>query len=183
MQVAICADTHVPTRASSIPEPFLELIESADHTIHAGDVESPETLETIRTHATELTAVYGNADSAELGLPSVATCQLEDVTFVVTHGTRNPVEAAVRDTTGGSVLTREEWLRAIADTARARTRSWDGNGVVGVGGHTHELEDTTHEGVRLLNPGTATGAAPADQATMLTATIDGGRISVTRHDA
>jgi predicted phosphodiesterase len=44
----------------------------------------------IRALATDLTAVYGNADGPELGLPAVAEVTLGGVTFVVTHGTHNP---------------------------------------------------------------------------------------------
>jgi predicted phosphodiesterase len=54
---------------------------------------------------------------------------------------------------------------------------------VGVAGHTHEVVDTAHRGVRLLNPGSATGAAPAERTTMLTVDVDGGTLSVTVHEA
>jgi predicted phosphodiesterase len=117
---------------------------------------------------------------------------------------------AVYDSTGGSVLTPDEWARAIADTARARTRAWDGDGVVGIGGHTHQVEDTRQGGVRVLilsavtrwryslprggeflhertadsmNPGTATGAPPADDATMMTVTAADGAVDVTVREA
>ncbi len=188
MEVAILSDTHIPTRESSIPESFRERIGAADAAVHAGDVESPETLADLRDLAPALTAVHGNTDGTELGLPAVAELTVADVTFVVTHGTSNAVENAVYGTTGGSVLTQDDWNRAIADAARARTRSWDGNGVIGVGGHTHQVVDTTFEGVRLLNPGSATGAAPADRATMYTvevpeAATDPHALDVTLHDA
>ncbi len=182
-QLAVLSDTHIPGRAESIPETFREAIGDADHAIHAGDVENETTLEEIRALATDLTAVYGNADGPELGLPAVAEVTLGGVTFVVTHGTHNPVVDAVYDSTGGSVLTPDEWARAIADTARARTRAWDGDGVVGIGGHTHQVEDTRQGGVRVLNPGTATGAPPADDATMMTVTAADGAVDVTVREA
>lgn len=106
---------------------------------------------------------------------------LGGVTFVITHGMANHVQAAVYD--HGQVLTREDWLDAVADTARSRTRSWEGDGsVVGVGGHTHQVEDDVHEGFRVLNPGTATGAAPADEASMMTADVADGDIDVALHE-
>lgn len=52
-----------------------------------------------------------------------------------------------------------------------------------MGGHTHEVEDTEFEGIRVLNPGTATGAAPADRATMYTVTVNENALDVTLHEA
>jgi predicted phosphodiesterase len=53
---------------------------------------------------------------------------------------------------------------------------------VGVAGHTHEVLDTTHDGVRLLNPGSVTGASPASRATMMTATVEAGAMRVDLHE-
>lgn len=177
-KLAVVSDTHVPAREEGIPEPFREYIASADHTIHAGDFETVEVLSQFRELSTDLTAVHGNADPADIGLPAVADLSVEGVTFVVTHGTLNPVEAAVYGH-DGMVLREEEWANAIADTTRARARAWDGEGVVGIGGHTHRVEDRIHEGVRLLNPGSATGAEPADEATMMSVVVDDGEVDVT----
>ncbi|MFC4550491.1 MULTISPECIES: metallophosphoesterase family protein [Halorussus] len=184
MKIAIVSDTHIPEREEAIPESFRERIAAADHTIHAGDFETTEVLADVRELATELTAVHGNIDATDVAieLPTVSDVTLGGVTFVVTHGTFNLVEAAVYSH-NGTVTSREDWLNAIADTARARTRVWDGDGVVGIGGHTHRVEDEVHEGVRVLNPGSATGAAPADSATMMTAVVDDGAVEVTLHEA
>jgi putative phosphoesterase len=182
MQLALISDTHIPTRESEIPAQFRDRIEAADHTVHVGDFETPDALADVRDLAGELTAVHGNMDPRELGLPSIAELTVEGVTFVVTHGTLNPVEAALYED-DATVSSREDWLDAIADTARARTRAWDGDGIVGVGGHTHQVEDTVHENVRLLNPGSVTGAAPAEEATMMTVDVEDGAIDVTVHEA
>ena len=182
MRLAVISDSHIPERASEIPSEFRELIEEADHVIHAGDYESPDALATVRELASDLTAVHGNADPIDLGLPAVAAVTIEDITFVVTHGTRNLPEAAVYGT-DGVVWSGEEWVRAIADTARVRTRSWDGAGIIGIGGHTHRVEDDTFEGVRVLNPGSVTGADPAEEATMMTIEVEDGSVDVTVHEA
>lgn len=181
VQLAVISDTHIPTREKAIPEPFRERIAAADHTIHAGDFETSEVVAEIRELATELTAVHGNVDPGDIGLPTVAEVTINEVNFVVTHGTLNPVEGAVSGHVA-MVNTRPEWLNAIADTARARTRQWDGDGIVGIGGHTHQVEDDMHEGVRVLNPGTATGAAPAEDATMMTVSVVDGMVDVTLHE-
>ncbi|MFB6220045.1 MAG: metallophosphoesterase family protein [Halolamina sp.] len=205
MEVAVISDSHIPDRERAIPDPFRERIAAADHTVHAGDFETAAVLGDLRELATELTAVHGNVDPADIGLPAVASVTLGGVAFVVTHGTINPVEAAADATSvdtemevgadneitgfdatieseSGLVLYGDEWADAVADTARVRTRRWDGEGVVGIGGHSHEVEDRVHDGVRVLNPGSVTGADPADRATMLTVEADNGEVDVTLHE-
>jgi putative phosphoesterase len=157
-RLAIIADTHVPTRADGIPDWVLEEIENADHTIHVGDFESEETLATVREHAAELTAVTGSMDSG-LGLPETASVELGGVEFVVTHGT-------------GDLDGYEERVAGIV-------REEGGDSTVGVSGHTHQVLDTEVDGVRLLNPGSATGADPASMTSMMVAEVEDGELDVT----
>jgi len=157
MDVALISDTHIPSRASRIPDGFRERIEAADHVVHAGDFDSEGALSNVRAMASRLTAVGGNMDP-RIGLPDRATVELGGVTFVVTHGTGSK--------------------RGYEDRVANIVRGEAGEDAVGVAGHTHEVMDTTHGGVRLLNPGSATGAAPAERATMMTATVGGGEIDV-----
>ena len=157
--VAIVSDTHVPSRASAIPEWVAEEITAADHTIHAGDFDSPAAYDRLEELADgDLTCARGNMDPAELELPGVATLSLEGVTFVVTHGTGSP----------------RNWHERAADAARSEV----GPDAVAVAGHTHEVVDTVVDGVRVLNPGSATAASPATHETMLVATVDGGDLTV-----
>jgi putative phosphoesterase len=162
MDVAVIGDTHIPSRAHAIPAPFRERIEAADHVIHTGDFDAEGTLADIRAMASRLTAVAGNVDR-RMGLPDVATVELGDVTFVVTHG-------------AGS---HRGYERRVANIVREEA----GPNAVGVAGHTHEVLDTVHDGVRLLNPGSATGAPSADRATMLTLEVRDGELDVTVHEA
>lgn len=182
VQLAIISDTHIPERAESIPESFRETIAAADQTIHAGDFETADALADLRELAGDLMAVHGNADPPAAELPAVADVTVEGVTFVVTHGTLKLVEAAVYGH-DGMVMSMEDWQRAIADTARARTRNWDGEKIVGVGGHIHTVVDDVYEGVRVLNPGTATGANEDDDPTMMTVHVEDGELDVTVHEA
>jgi putative phosphoesterase len=161
MDVALISDSHIPSREHEIPPSFRERIEVADHVIHAGDFDSKGALADIRHMATGLTAVSGNIDP-QIGLPERATVELGGVTFVVTHGT-------------GS---QQGW----ADRVAAAVREEADSGAVGVAGHTHELADTVYEGVRLLNPGSVTGASPASRPTMLTATVEDGTVDVAQHE-
>lgn len=180
MQMAVVSDTHVPTRETEIPGPFRERIGEADLTIHAGDFETEDVLEEIRSLSSEFLAVRGNVDAADLGLPAVVDRTVGERRVVAYHGTRNPVAAAVSDGEH-SVSDRSEWKRAIADVARARTRDWTGDRVIGIGGHIHEPVDDVIEGVRVLNPGSVTGADPATRPTMQTVTVEGTDVSVRTH--
>ena len=121
--------------------------------------------------------MYGNADPRAIDLPPVASIRAGGVTFVVVHGIVNRVERAV-SSSEAVVTERADWLDAIADVTRARA---DGD-AVGIGGHSHEVEDAVHNGVRLLNPGSATDVGRAEGATMLTADVADGDLDVTIHE-
>jgi putative phosphoesterase len=162
MELALFGDSHIPSREPHIPDPFVSEIRTADHVIHTGDFDSKGALADAQDLAPELTAVHGNMDP-QIGLPTVATVECGGVEFVVTHGT-------------GS---RGGWTQRVAD---AVTEHATGDIAVGVAGHTHEITDTTHEGVRILNPGSVTGANPADRPTMMTVTAEDGDLEVTVHE-
>lgn len=161
MNVAIVSDSHVPSREPRLPDAFRERIAEADHVIHAGDFDSKGALADFRDLARDLTAVHGNVDP-QVGLPSVASVELGGVTFVVTHGTGSN--------------------RGWHDRVATRVREEADEPRVGVAGHIHEVVDATHDGVRLLNPGSVTGAAPADRTTMMTAEVADGDLDVTVHE-
>ncbi|XGI84769.1 metallophosphoesterase (plasmid) [Halorutilales archaeon Cl-col2-1] len=113
----------------------------------------------------DLTAVKGNIDSGGLGLPEVSTLEVEDVKFVVTHGT-------------GDLTNYQE---RVAETVKSNRADSDSVKTVGVSGHTHETLDTRVDGIRILNPGTVTGADPASEASMMTAEVDSENIDVSLH--
>lgn len=163
-EVALLADTHVPSRAAEIPDWVAERVRAAGHAVHAGDFDSPAALARVRDlagGADSLTAVRGNTDPSTLDLPRVATVALGGVTFVVTHGDGPPWNYRER----------------VAE----RVHEHGDADAVGVCGHTHEYTDARVDGVRLLNPGTATGAPPCDGASMMVATVGGGDLDVTAH--
>lgn len=159
MQVVLVSDTHVKSRAAAIPEWVREAIRAADHVIHAGDFDSRPAYEEVRDLAPELTAVGGNMDRG-LDLPAVATADRGGVRFVVTHGTGAP--EGYEERVAGTVAE-----HAAADRP-----------TVGVSGHTHEVLDARVDGYRLLNPGSATGAWPAQEASLMVAEVDGGDLEV-----
>jgi putative phosphoesterase len=156
MQVAIVSDTHIPSRRPAVPEWVLEAVRAADHVVHAGDFDSPEAYDRIADAAADLTAVAGNMDPPALGLPEVETVRLGGVEFVVVHGT-GP-------------------LRGYEDRVADVVQEHGGPDAVGVAGHTHDPLDTRVQGVRLLNPGSATGADPATETSILVADCEDGAL-------
>lgn len=156
MQVALVSDSHVPERADEIPDEVLNACEDADMTAHAGDFTSPEAYEKFDATG-KLVAVHGNMDDV-LELPRVDSFAAGGVEFAVVHGTGSPINYEER----------------VTDAARKEV----GDDAIAVSGHTHELTDETYDGIRLLNPGSCTGAMPADRATMMLVEAEGSEIDV-----
>ena len=159
MEIVILSDTHIKSRTPEIPGWVREAIAAADHAIHAGDFDSRPAYETVAELAADLTAVRGNTDG-NYGLPEVATADLGGVQFVVTHGT-------------GPDAGYEKRVAATVNDRAASDRP-----TVGVSGHTHSVLDTHIDGYRLLNPGSATGAWPAGEATLMEARVEDGALDV-----
>jgi len=156
MTLVVFGDTHVPSRAQSLPKWVLDAVADADEVIHAGDFDSRSAYETIDEAAADLTAVAGNMDPVGLELPAVATVTYEDVRFVVTHGT-------------GDL---DSYRERVLDVGREHDAD------VVVAGHTHEVVEETVDGMRFLNPGSATGAAPASRASLYELAVEDGELDV-----
>lgn len=167
--VAIVSDTHVYHDApDAVPEWVREQVRAADHVVHAGDFVTGDALSFFESEAEDLVAVRGNADVAGVDLPEVATLSVDGVTFGVTH----PLGI------GDASLDPGAYEAAVLDPIRARA----GPDAIAIAGHTHRVIDRVVDGTRLLNPGSATGALPADRATMLLATVEDGDVDVTVFD-
>ncbi|NIB98389.1 YfcE family phosphodiesterase [Halobacterium sp. R2-5] len=159
-RLAVLSDTHVPSRESEIPGFVEQEVEDADEVVHAGDFDSEATYEAVEDLAGgDLVAVRGNMDPVSLGLPAVETLWVDDREFVVVHGS-GPLDG---------------YQDRVLQTVREERESED---AIVVSGHTHELTDHVVDGVRHLNPGSATGADPAAEATMLAVDVDGGDVAV-----
>lgn len=161
-RIAVVGDTHIPNREAEIPDAFRERIASADRVVHVGDFTTAEVLDEVdRLAGGDLIAVAGNMDPGALGLASVETFKADGVEFAVTHGT-GPLEG---------------YQERVAGIIR------EAGGSVGIAGHTHEPLDCVVGGVRLLNPGSLTGAAPATRATMFTLDVSDGTVEAILHRA
>jgi len=161
MRVALVSDTHMPAAGHTVPDWVADALATADHVVHAGDFITAEARFRLRVQAGgDVTEVRGNRDP-QFPVPEVATLDAGGVRFVVTHGDAFGRGASYR-----------EGLAALAA---------DHDADVAVGGHTHTVLDATVDGVRVLNPGSATGAPPADSATLLTVDSEDGAPVVTHY--
>lgn len=135
MRILIFGDTHIPERASRIPQEFVKIIERLDFdaVVITGDLTSDRVLDFAKKIAEKVYVVRGNMDI--LDLPSSAKFEVEGIKFGVVHGHQ--------------VYPRgdREQLQDIADELGAD---------VLISGHTHK-PDIFRERVVLLNPGSITG--------------------------
>ena len=159
-KVAIISDTHLSSERLS--GWVKKRIRRADHTIHAGDFDTRDGFKQIENLADDrLTAVRGNWDARDSSLPTTATVEIEETTFVITHGT-----------TGRANNYTQRVVSVVNDQTSAT------GSVVGISGHTHRVLDTAVSSIRVLNPGSATGVYPAKAATMFFVEVDGAQLSV-----
>lgn len=155
MRLLLTSDTHVPKRASKLPEPLLAEMDAADVVVHAGDWMDAATLDLFEARARRLVGVFGNNDGPELRarLGEVACVELDGLRLGVVHET-------------GASQGRER-------RCAARFHGLD----VLVFGHSHIPWDTLAPGgLRLLNPGSPTDRRRQPSCTYMTAEVSGARL-------
>lgn len=157
-RLLLLADTHVPARARRLPDDVWRAVDEADVVVHAGDWVDLATFEALDERSRRLIAVWGNNDGDELRerMPEFAVARIEGVNLGVVHET-------------GVARGRE---------ARMDARYPDGVLDLLVFGHSHiPWDSTTPQGIRLLNPGSPTDRRRQPVCTLMTATIDGDRVT------
>ncbi len=120
--IGVISDTHGFLRPEAIAA-----LRGSEHVIHAGDVGSPEILETLAAIA-PVTAVRGNIDKAAWSrkLPETAVLELGGISIYVLH-----------------------------DLARLDLKPRAAGFSAVVSGHTHVPKQETRDGVLYFNPGSA----------------------------
>jgi putative phosphoesterase len=120
--IGVISDTHGLLRTEA-----LEALRESDHIIHAGDVGSPEILETLSAIA-PVTAIRGNVDKAAWSrkLPETQVLELGGIFIYVLH-----------------------------DLAQLDLKPKAAGFAVVVSGHSHVPKQETRGGVLFFNPGSA----------------------------
>ena len=161
IRLLLTSDTHIPTRARTLPAAVWAAVDAADVVVHAGDWIDVPTLDELSERARRLVGVYGNNDGPPLRrrLPEIAREEIGGLRLAVVHET------------GPATGREQRCAAAFPDTD------------VLVFGHSHIPWDTTAlTGLRLLNPGSPTDRRRQPACTYLTAAIDFGRLlDVTLH--
>ncbi len=154
MLVAVIADTHMTGGRRSLPGRCVDLIESADLVIHAGDIMTMDALIEIEAIGTPVTAVAGNMDEWELRerLPDETEMKLDGARIAMVHD-------------GGA---------AAGRLARLRTRFPDADAVVF--GHSHIPLHKRSGGFQIFNPGSPTERRRAPAHAMGLARIEAGAV-------
>jgi putative phosphoesterase len=154
MRVGVLSDTHIPSRAPGIPSRAIEVFDSVDLILHAGDVSVRAALDDLAALA-PVHAVAGNIDDASLQavLPVQLRLDIDGVTVGMVHDS-------------GPSKGRRERMR----------RRFPGARVV-VYGHSHMPVVEDRDGLMLLNPGSACDPRRAKVPTVAILEIAGGDVS------
>ncbi len=154
MRVAIISDTHLPRGPRRIPGRCVEIIESSDLLLHAGDFVGRPVLDEIESIGVPVAAVHGNVDSEDLRstLPGELELDLAGAQLAVLHD-------------AGPARGRLDRLRSRFGAADAV-----------VFGHSHIPLHETCGGFQIFNPGSPTDPRRQPHPTMGLATIEDGTV-------
>lgn len=132
MRIGVVADTHMPRRASVLPEAVLQGLQGVDLILHAGDLTDSMVLVLLEALAPVI-AVAGNNDPRELALPLTQEIEVGRFRIGLTHG---------HEGKGRTTPERARSLFAAVDCV--------------IFGHSHTPFTAWQDGVLLFNPGSPT---------------------------
>ena len=145
MLIGVISDTHIPERASKIPEVIFEIFKGVDMILHAGDLVSPDVLEELEQIAPTKCS-QGNMDRAYgVKLPKNIFLEIEGVKIGLNHGEVYP----------------------RGDTQQLKYIAMEMGVEVLISGHTHWSFIKEVGDVLLLNPGSPTVPRLSDPSIML----------------
>lgn len=145
MLLGVISDTHIPERASKIPETVFKIFEGTDMILHAGDLVSYEVLEELESIATTR-CVQGNMDRVYgAKLPKRDIITIEGIKIGLNHGEVYP----------------------RGDTQQLKYIAMEMDVKVLITGHTHWAFIKEVDGILLLNPGSPTVPRLSDPSVML----------------
>jgi putative phosphoesterase len=137
MKVLVISDTHIPHRASLLPKEFYERVDEVDLIIHAGDFTTLRVFRELESFKPTL-GVVGNMDEPELYsiLPEIRVELIENLRVGIFHGVGSPIGLEKR--------VREKFRRENLEVDLI------------IFGHSHRWFYGEVDGVKMLNPGSAT---------------------------
>jgi putative phosphoesterase len=135
LRIGVVADTHMPSRAKTLPEALVRGLEGVELILHAGDFTSLETVEMLERIA-PLEGVIGNNDGYEIfqRFSKIKLLNIGGFRIGLIHGD------------GSSKTTERRSLDAFQDSKPDLV----------VFGHSHVPYKQLHDGILLFNPGSPT---------------------------
>ncbi|MDR0797983.1 MAG: metallophosphoesterase [Nitrososphaerota archaeon] len=132
--IGLISDTHIPSRATTLPKEIFTIFKNADYIIHAGDIVELSVIDELEQIAPVL-AVHGNMDSPEAknALPELNSLKIFSKKIGVIH---NP-----------NILYGMDSMRELT-----KTNQFD----ILVYGHTHNANIKWEEKTLYINPGSPT---------------------------
>ncbi|KAF5066281.1 Calcineurin-like phosphoesterase superfamily domain protein [anaerobic digester metagenome] len=145
MLIGVISDTHIPERASEIPETVFKTFENVDMILHAGDLVSPDVIDALKEIA-PMKCVQGNMDRMyHMELPESEVMEVEGFKIGLNHGEVYP----------------------RGDTQQLKYIAMELGVEILITGHTHWSFIKDLGGVLLLNPGSPTVPRLSDPSVML----------------
>jgi uncharacterized protein len=136
MKIGVISDTHIPERASKLPEKLLKGLAGANMIIHAGDLVDIRVLESLKAVCPDVRAVAGNMDDAHgvRVLPEKLVVEAGKFRIGVVHGYGPP--------SGLPTMVRQIFKKDKVDVI--------------IFGHSHEPLCSAEETPWVFNPGSPT---------------------------
>ena len=156
MKIGLISDTHIPSRASKIPEKVFEAFKDVDLILHAGDLTEKSVITDLESLAPVI-AVQGNVDILNgLDLPKSKVITVGKLKIGLQHGDICP----------------------RGDTQQLYYMAKELDADILVSGHTHIPMANQIEDVLLLNPGSPTSPRLADPSVMILEITEENEIDV-----
>lgn len=155
-RIGVLADTHCPEFLERMPDAVFKAFERVDLIVHAGDINSEETLVALRRIA-PVEAVRGDHDIALPQLPASREVVVEGKRIVIVHGNRGRWVEEPQTLLWTLSL---GYFKPHPGLPRALKRRFPGADAI-VYGHTHRPRVETIDGTLVFNPGAVHQWSPA----------------------
>lgn len=147
-RIGVVSDTHCPEFLDRLPDRLFDVLHGVDLIVHAGDVNSVETIAALAGIA-PVEAVRGDHDDEAIGLPLSRDVAVEGRRIVIVHGNRSrwieEPQTLLWTLSMGA-------YHPHAGLARSLLRRFKGVDAI-VFGHTHRPHVENVGGTLLFNPG------------------------------